>query len=317
MGQYSRFKWAEFVKLKFKLRFAEYIVIDLATLLRLRRSLRATAQYCFLSGQGSSSGRFSRLFEPELASDPVAQRQFQKSGPAFVLNVDLDQLGTYQKGDLFTFDAIVWGGDLEVVHDFVHVIDALGKTGLRPDAGRFDMFEVYAEDSAVQLQRVWSHEDINSELIAPVRDGEWWLNSCALECKRVRLEFTTPARLIVRKRPMFNPTFKLIFPFILRRVTSMLYNHCRLDLSVDSQALLDMSALITCQHCSLKWNDWRELQREDCNQPLGGVEGSVELCGSELIDLIPFLYLGSLMNLGKNASFAAGQYRVVPCAVAE
>lgn len=313
MEQNTRFKRAEFVKLQFNLRFAEFIIVDLSTLLRLRRSLRATAQYCFFGGQGGHTDRFSRLFEPELSSDPVAQRQFQKSGPAFVLNVDLDQLGTYQKGDTVTFDAIIWGGDLGVVHDFVRVIDALGKIGLRPDAGRFEMFEVYAEDSAMQLQQVWSRGDVINDLVAPVRDGEWWLNSCALGCDSVRIEFITPSRLIVKKRPMFDPTFKLIFPFILRRVTSMLYSHCCLDLSVDSQPLLDAAASIKSQRNLLRWNDWRELQRQDCNQPLGGVEGSVDLCGAGLIDLVPFLYLGSLMNLGKNASFGAGQYRVIPC----
>lgn len=315
MGQHTKFKRAEFVKLRFRLRFSEFIDVDLPTLLCLRRSLRATAQYCFFGGQGVQGQRFKRLFEPELSSDPMAQRQFQKTGPAFVVNVDLDQTGTYQQGDLISFDVIVWGGNLEVVHDFVLVIKALGKTGLRPDAGRFEMFEVYAEDSAAQWQRVWSCGDMISAFVAPVRDGEWWLNSSALECDHLQLQFITPARLIVKKRPMFDPTFKLIFPFILRRVTSMLYSHCCLDLSVDSQALLAAASTIESQNHSLTWKDWRELQRDDSSQPLGGVKGTLELRGSGLIDLIPYIYLGSLMNLGKNAAFGAGQYRIVPSAI--
>lgn len=312
MGRYSIFKRAEFVTLHIKLRFSEYIVVDLPTLLRLRRALRSTAQYCFLSAHGAQGTRFNRLFSPELAADPVAQRQFQKSGPAFVFDININQLGVYQKGDQIKFDMNIWGGDLDVVSDFVRVVQALGQVGLRSDAGRFEMFEVCAKDSSSQLQRVWSCGESLNQIIAPVRDGQWWLNSRVVDQDRLQLQFTTPARLIVKNRPMFNPSFKLLFPFILRRVTSMLYTHCGLDLSVDSYGLLSAVDTIEEHHTTLNWNDWRQLQHDGRNQPLGGVEGEVELRGTGLIDLCPYLYLGSLMNVGKNASFGAGNYRVSP-----
>jgi hypothetical protein len=142
--------------------------------------------------------------------------------------------------------------------------------------------------------------------------GDWWLNSCAVECDHIQLQFLTPSRLIVKQRPMFHPTFKLIFPFILRRVTSMLYAHCCLDLEVDAQALLALAESVETQKNDLEWNDWRELQGGEHNLSLGGVEGSIDLYGPALIDLIPYLYLGSLMNLGKNAAYGVGRYRVAP-----
>lgn len=312
MGGNTEFKRAEFVRLQFRLRFTELIAVDLSTLLRLRRSLRAAANYCFMGDNQSERNRFGRLFSPDLSHDPVAQRQFQKSSPAFVFHFDHGQIATYQRGDLMTLSVIVWGGNLEVIKDLTQVIQALGKAGLRHDAGRFEVVEIYAEDSACQPQKIWSFGESFNALMVPVRDGDWWLNSCALECDHIQLKFLTPSRLIVKQRPMFNPTFKLIFPFILRRVTSMLYAHCCLDLEVDSQALLAMAESVETQKSDLEWNDWRELQGADHNLLLGGIEGSIDLYGSALVDLVPYLYLGSLMNLGKNAAYGAGNYRVVP-----
>ncbi|OEU73413.1 MAG: hypothetical protein BA874_02230 [Desulfuromonadales bacterium C00003068] len=312
MAGSTQFKRAEFVRLQFQLRFTELIVVDLATLLRIRRSLRAAANYCFMGDNLSTCNRFGRLFSPELSCDPVAQRQFQKSSPAFVFHFDYGQVATYQRGDLMTLNVIVWGGNLEIIKDLTQVIEALGKAGLRHDAGRFEVVEIYAEDSACQPQKIWSRGESFNALMVPVRDGDWWLNSCALECDHIQLRFLMPSRLIVKQRPMFYPTFKLIFPFILRRVTSMLYAHCCLDLDVDAQALLAMAGSVETQKNDLKWNDWRELQGVDRNLALGGVEGSIDLYGSALIDLVPYLYLGSLMNLGKNAAYGAGRYRVVP-----
>lgn len=307
----ARFKQAEFVKLQFMLRFNEVITVDLATLLRLRRSLRAAANYCFMGHRQNNENRFGRLFSPDLSHDPVARRQFQKSSPAFVLQFDDEQLGIYQRGDLMPLNVIIWGGNLDSVNDFAHVVTVLGKTGLRHDAGRFEIVEISAEDSACRLQKIWSHEEPFNAFVAPVRDGDWWLNSCALECDHVQLQFLTPARLIVKQRPVFQPTFKVIFPFILRRVTSMLYSHCCCDLEVDTQALFGAAESVETQENKLKWNDWRELKGIDSHHPLGGIEGTIDLYGPSLIDLIPYLYLGSLMNLGKNAAYGAGRYRIV------
>lgn len=311
MGGNARFKRAEFVKLQFRLRFNEFIEVDLATLLRLRRSLRAAASYCFVGDGHSDQNRFGRLFSPDLSHDPFARRQFQKSGPAFVLQFDDKQQGIYQRGDLMTLNVIVWGGNIESVKDFAQVVEVLGKTGLRHDAGRFEVAEIYAEDSACQLQKIWTYGESFNAFIAPVRDGDWWLSSCTLECDHIQLQFLTPARLIVKQRPLFHPTFKLIFPFILRRVTSLLYTHCNCDLEVDSHALFVTAASIETQKNKLNWNDWRELKGVDSHHPLGGIEGSIDLYGSSLVDLIPYLYLGSLMNLGKNAAYGAGRYRML------
>ncbi|MEA3464991.1 MAG: CRISPR system precrRNA processing endoribonuclease RAMP protein Cas6 [Thermodesulfobacteriota bacterium] len=310
----TNLKRAEFIKLEFELRFDESIDVDLATLLRLRRSLRSAAQYALPQSDSvvaEQQSSFGRLFSPALPDDPVALRQFQKGSPAFVLHHDLSQLRLFKRGEYFTLTVFIWGGDHCLLYDFALVIQALGKTGLRHDAGRFELTAIFGEDSSQHRDLLWTHGEALDVVTAPVRDAQWWLDSCAVDCAGVQLQFITPARLIVKQRPLFKPTFAALFPFILRRVTAMLYTHSHLDLDVDIQGLLVLSRQIEEGDNRLQWNDWRELNSDAGNQPIGGVCGTIELGGSALIDLLPYLYLGSLMNLGKNAAYGAGCYRVL------
>lgn len=314
MALIDKLKRAEFYKLQFDIRFDESIDVDLATLLRLRRSLRSAAQYVLPPISGvtlTEQSRFGRLFSPALADDPVARRQFQKGSPAFVFQHDLSQVRLFNRGECFTFTVLIWGGDPHMLHDFALVVQAFGKTGLRHDAGRFELTAIWGEDSSQHRDLLWTDGEPLDAVMAPVCDAHWWLNSYAVDSDAIQLQFITPARLMVKQRPLFNPTFESLFPFILRRVTAMLYTHCCLDLDVDTRGLLIMASQVDVCENTFHWRDWRELSGAAGQQPLGGVCGTIVLRGSVLFDLLPYLYLGSLMNMGKNAAYGAGCYRIL------
>lgn len=321
MESFRQFQPAEFFKVQFELQFSEAVVVDLATVLRLRRPLRSAGQYALVAGTSSPGGgfglpnRFGALFSPPPALDPVARRQFQKGSAAFVLQHDLDQLRPFQRGETFQLAVVLWGGNTQRLCDLAQVIQALGQSGLRADGGRFTLTAIHGEDSSGYRQRLWRSGEPLSGLMAAVRDADWWLKSFGVDSETVQLRFKTPARLMVNQRPLFHGDFKTIFPFILRRVSSMLYTHCHLDPGVDSSALLEYSRRVEESQNVLRWQDWRALDADHGQQPLGGLCGSLDLCGSALVELLPWLCLGSLMNIGKNASYGAGCYELValPC----
>lgn len=308
----DKLKHAEFVKIQCDLRLSESVVVDLPTLLRLRRGIRAAAQYVLPSGKSCVAGanRFSKLLEPAPLSDPVARRQHQKIGPAFVLQYNNRCLGSFQQGDILTLEAIVWGGDVEIVQDFVLVLQALGRVGLRYDAGRFEVAAVRGENSAHQWQPLWEYGLPVNSFMVPVRDGAWWLENYASMDAKIKIEITSPARLLVQGKPLFKSSFVQLFPFVLRRVTSMLYGHCHLDLAIDAPELIKIAGQTEDISNDLRWCDWREIRGAESQQSLGGLSGTVVISGNNLSDLLPYLYLGSLMNLGKNAAYGAGNYTV-------
>lgn len=312
MALMEKLKQAEFVRIQCDLRFSESITVDLSTLLRLRRGIRAAAQYVLPAAKNGTAmpNRFARLLEPVLVGDPVAQRQYQKVGPAFALQHDCNCLGSFHRGDVITLDAVVWGGDVEVVGDFVVVLQALGRVGLRYDAGRFDVIEVRGEDSAQCWQQAWHSGQAVNNCMVPLRDGAWWLTTYVADASPLRIEFKSPARLLANGKPLFKANFSQLFSFVLRRVTSMLYAHCSLDLPIEVHQLLEVAEQLDIVRNNLRWCDWRELHGAENQQPLGGLSGELVVWGNNLTDLLPYLYLGSMMNLGKNAAYGAGCYAV-------
>ena len=60
------------------------------------------------------------------------------------------------------------------------------------------------------------------EIAPPVNDLRWWLETFA-EVDSIVLEFVTPARLLSHGRPLFRIDFARLFPYILRRVSSVFY----------------------------------------------------------------------------------------------
>ena len=304
---------AEFVKLRYRVRLLEEIDLDLATLLRLRRNFRAAGQYMLASGPTTGTGinRFSALFSPPIAEDPSARQRFQRSGAAFVLQPDPQSCRHYSRGELLTFPVVLWGGQQERIVDLARVFQALGQRGLRYDAGRFELIEIAGQDSSGSYANLWRQGEALEQVQSPLRDADWWLSTLPAGVQSVALHFVTPARLLKNQRPLFQADFVTLFPFILRRVTSMLYAHCRIEPVDDAGALLELAREVTVAENQLQWQDWRQLGPDAAHQhPLGGIMGSVQLHGAAVEDLFALLELGTLMTLGKNAAYGAGQYRL-------
>jgi hypothetical protein len=117
----------------------------------------------------------------------------------------------------------------------------------------------------------------------------------------------TPARLLSVNRPLFRPTFQRLLPFILRRVTSLLYTCGDFEL-VDAEQLLKGAAPVQERENTLAWKDWRTLDGEEEKVEIGGIKGSVVLSGEGLLDILWLLNIGSLCNVGKGASYGAGHF---------
>ncbi|MBN2645888.1 MAG: CRISPR system precrRNA processing endoribonuclease RAMP protein Cas6 [Desulfuromonadaceae bacterium] len=301
---------AEFACLRFELVLQEGIEIDLATLLRLRRRLRSAGQYA-LTGRLAQE-RLAALFEPPLPADPVAVKRYQKAGPAFVLQPTPDLCRFYSAGDVLCLPLVLWGQVHDRLVDLLAVFQALGVAGLRHDRGRFVLGRVQAQNSAGEW--LTQSEELTRAGVGqgcsevPIRDLHWWLNSTERLCDGAELVFQTPARLLSQGRPLFRPRFSTLFPFVLRRVSSLLYAHCRLELPVEAAELCRLAQGVEERENRLSWCDWRELDANDRSVPVGGVVGSVTLAGFADGELEALLKIGTLCNLGKNAAYGAGSY---------
>jgi hypothetical protein len=294
----------EFALLHFHLEFQERLRLSLAELLRLRRELLMAA------GQtlgDRTSERFQALFDPPLPDDPVALRRFQRPSPPFAILAHPEPERDFDAGDRLEITVSFWGRGGNLVGDFVRVLQALGKIGFHRGQGAFELVAIEAEDPSGNRVALWQEQERLHLLAPPVNEVNWWLKSIA-EPTVVVLEFLTPARLMSQGRPLFKLDFRRLFPFILRRVTSMFYTHCRREVVDDPAWLLAAADRVHEAQNTFSWQDWRTLEGWGQAQDLGGIIGSIRLEGESLERLLWILRVGSLMNVGKGAAFGAGCY---------
>ena len=296
---------AEFAHLRLECRMGESIDIDMQTLLRLRRRMRTAARQVLQH----RPALFSQLFEPQLPADPLALKRYQKGAPAFVLSPMATRSGHYTRGEILQLEVVLFGDVHAKTLPLIEVFSTLGRAGLRLDSGRFELERVTSSDAGGVFSEVWNNHGVQNCQNIPLLDLGWWLEGQPQACSQFELTFSTPARLLPGGRPMFTPNFNQLYPFVLRRVTSMLYIHCGVEL--DPPPILEVPDLM-CVANKLYWHDWRELRgAAGASNPLGGVCGRLHMRGDASGAILPVLQLGSIMNLGKNAAFGAGCYQFV------
>jgi CRISPR/Cas system endoribonuclease Cas6 (RAMP superfamily) len=110
-------------------------------------------------------------------------------------------------------------------------------------------------------------------------------------------------------KPLRKPRFSQVFPFMLRRVTSMLFAHSGVELVDDPSNLLESVGRIEETETLLSWNDWRTI----AGQPglvVGGFTGEMVLSGQAIEDIFWVLAAASLFGIGKGATYGAGRFRL-------
>jgi hypothetical protein len=294
----------EFALVHFNLEFQEHCKISQSDFLRLRRELWAVADHAL---GDRTSERFRLLFDPPLPDDPVALRRFQRPGPPFALLPELWREKHFDAGDRLEIAASFWGRGVHALADFARVLQSVGKVGFHRRQGVFELVAIEAEDAGGNRSLIWREGEGLHHLAPPINEVGWWLSRQG-EPTAVLLEFLTPARLMSKGRPLFQIDFRRLFPFLLRRVTGMLYAHCGREIIADPGQLLAAAVNVRETENCFCWHDWRTIEGEGTAQDLGGVSGSVRLEGENFQDVFAILRIGSLMNVGKGAAFGAGHF---------
>ena len=209
---------------------------------------------CIDSGSGQSP---ADLFEPPLPDDPVAVRLFQKPSPFFAFQPPPSLPREISSGELIEISATFWGKGIQQIGQLAQVLKGMGSSGFSGDRGYFELIEMESEDLAGNRFSIWS-EGSNFVGLAPaVNSVDTWLEECSHCNGSIGLRFLTPARLISQGKPLFQPTFARIFPFILRRVTSLFYHSCHLELEIDIKYLIELAGFLREKTNRLVWEDWK------------------------------------------------------------
>ena len=292
-----------FARLHFRLRLEEALVLPPYGLLRLRREFHRLLKGGMLSAE--SVRELGPVLRPPLPVDPELRRRVQQPSPGFVLPIEEVAEQSLPVGAVIRLPVCFIEGALPQAAVFCRLVEALGAVGLSARRGRYRLEAIedgFSPPGAVQT--LWQGGEF---AFAPrLKDLAHLMEDVSPPA--VRFEFLTPARLMKGGRPLFRPGFDDIFPFLLRRVTSMLAAWCALENLVDVTWALEVVRGLEQTRNRLRWHDWRP---GEGNESFGGIYGSIDLAGEELREIWYLLRLGELFGVGKGAAFGAGRYRLL------
>ena len=300
----------ELVKVRFQLQFLEAFHFKPEMILHWRKELvRGARQVHDMEGYDTA---IMDLLDPPPADDPYAQKRFQKPAPLFVIDPGNLFERDYSIGDELSLDVLFPGDGVRSALTFLRILVALGSIGLYRGGGKFDISQLSALTHNDGWQSSWRQGTPMTDLSFPQLRAQWLVEEKPFTGQPIALRFVTPARLIKNNRPLFVAEFKDIFPFILRRVTSVLFSCCRIELETDFSSLLADAMTVSSQAVGLEWVDWRHLDANHGVQGIGGLSGVIKINSGLSEDLFTLLCLAEMFHIGKWASYGAGCFALEP-----
>jgi hypothetical protein len=250
-----------------------------------------------LAGDGSCSAggdcpcRYT--FAQELSVDPTALRRFQKPSLPFAFRLPLLD-PEMQSGDIAEFSLTLMGGASNHLELYLAAIRA----ALPPPLRLLAIAAVAVDGSRKTLANRVGKTDLSS---VAVTSFEEIMGSSVASTGSLKLDFLTPLRLVHNGTPLYNPSFPSLAGALFRRVSSLAYYYGGVELDCDFKWLAEQSRDVRCDNSGLKWVNW--------GGALQGVVGTLSVSG-DLTELLPFVRLGELLNVGKGASYGMGGYRL-------
>lgn len=297
---------AEMAVVRFDLELLTSCTLQIENQLGLRRSLHQAASVLPVP-------RRIALFEPPLSSDPMALRRFQKPSPPFVIRSVQLLAGDHQEGDHLQLEVLFLGSGTLAIGDFIAVLQNFGTCGLVAGGGFFELLGAQEQGADGKWRSLWRAGHATAEFSPELVRLDQWLDRNLPGALPLQLELLTPARLLAGGRVLRRPRFDQLFPFMLRRVTSMLHAHCDIEPIDEPAMLLETSRQIDSEWLECRWIDWRELGGEGTAASVGGLVGRQRLDGPGLDELLWVVTLAAAFGIGKGAAYGAGGLRLLQC----
>jgi hypothetical protein len=249
---------------------------------------------------------YSQVFSPQAAQQKLSGLQIQAQIPVpYVLEAPLTGAKHYARDEVFYFDMVLIGDALQHLSLIILAWRRALLQGLGKGDGKAELIQV--EHRVNNDTRVIYHE--NTPLIAehkaiitaPIFDAP----------QNVCLHFITPLRLnqkdtIIGRREFTGAIF---LRHLIRRVTTQLQTQQpELFPREEIVKLNQLADAVTSEH-NLHWQDWaRYSSRQKQKMQLGGLVGHCHL-HQVPAELLPFIYFGQWLHVGKQTSFGLGGYR--------
>lgn len=253
------------------------------------------------------------IFEPTPPADSEVLRTHSDIPRPFVLMPPTDRRTTYAAGDPLAFDLILIGSAIESLPYFIVTFQRLGEIGLGRTRAKYNLEEVTDQNlqSGIRTPLLQAGAIVTPTLPPGAAATQIYRAQLPVAGRQATLTFETPTALKHQDRiGQGAPPFHVLIRTLLRRVSSLSYFYGGQQWAIDYRGWIARAESVDVAAAKVQWvNRSRYSTRQQQRTDLSGIIGRVTYRG-DLAPFLPFLQLGGLVHVGKNAVFGNGRYRV-------
>lgn len=247
------------------------------------------------------------IFEPPPPAHYPEAGKFRQAPRPYIINPPLLLDRRFEPGDSLTFELVLVGRTIEALPYFMVIFSEMGRQGLGRTRGKYRLTRVDLLSSEGALP-IYDHQ---SRSLRPLTKshGPIFLPEDA-QADTLTLHFLTPLRLKQKGDLVTRFSFPLFFARLAQRLSLLASFYERNPDLPDLTPLISQAHLIQVAPRHLRWYDWeRYSRRQDTTMKFGGLVGRVVLSGP-LGPFLPYLRLGSQVNVGQETTFGLGKFQL-------
>lgn len=254
---------------------------------------------------------YFKIFETELPVSHISYlKGIRKVPHPFVLNPPIDERLRISAGEILEIELVLFGSSVNLLPYYVFVFQNIGKTGLGFEKTGYTIEEftnVHLDGESKIL--IEGSADISLKF-TPVKISQI-VENLPEKVEKITLDFVSPVRFqeegkVIKQRDRITP--KLVILSTVRRYLALagLYGT---DGFVEGQPDFHFNDYNVSEN-SLNYFEWgRYSNRQKTWLDMSGLTGSITIEGN-LERILPWVLIGSQINIGKNTAFGLGRYEI-------
>ena len=231
----------------------------------------------------------------------------------FVIEPPMDNCHTYSIGEALTFNLILFGKSISFLPYFIYSFDSLGRIGLGKGRGKYKLQQVFAFDNLFSDDKLQIYNSQSQILSGNFKTWKFEdiFNYDQENFESLQINFLTPTRIVVKKKPIQKITFELFIRTLLRRISWLGKIHCEGEWQLPYHEIISSAREnVSVIEDNTFWTDWeRYSTRQNRRMKLGGITGEITFKGN-IKPFLALILLGEYAHLGKNTTFGLGKYVV-------
>jgi len=268
---------------------------------------------------------FGRLLEPPYNptwTETLRRMMGDTPPPAYVLWDCQDRRRDLQPGDNLRFELTLIG-DVAIRQQpaFIAALLVAGEKGLGRDRARAKLSQVDALTGAhrtphpLLIHDVWQGAPLDVVVLS-YADGQAWRDALDYAgdraITRLHLRFLSPLNIKQRGQVMTVPAFPAIARAVVRRLRILSQVHGAGEWPhTEWGALLDLADTVRLEHHETTWVSSQRRSKRG-TMPMAGFVGEAwYTADTDLRPLLPALWLGQWVHIGKAAVWGNGRYAVM------